>query len=377
MDEVKILLTIPSFKGKGGVSSYYKSVLPYLLKRCNLDYIEIGSAQRKRFHFLNDQLKLRERISENQNIKLVHINPSLDFKSFIRDGLFAWQVKKKNKKLLVFFRGWNKNFEKKVDKNIMLKSFFTHTFGKADAFIVLATEFKEKLKEWGIEVPIYGETTVVDDGLIEGFNIQKKIESLLNNDFINFLFLARLEKEKGVIESIKIFEYFKSKGIKGKLTIAGDGPYREEVIHRINKSPYFKDIKYVGFVEGEKKRKILEKAHIYLFPTYYGEGLPTSVLEAICFGCFVITTDVGGLKDLWRKHKWGICVPLDMVVGSKIEGVKKIYDKFLAMRNSVLDIMCENYKYGIKKFLASTVSSRIDNIYKSLITNKNGNFKQR
>ena len=361
----EILVTVPSLVQKGGVSNYYRAVFPHLKKLVNLEYLEIGKSK-KRFYPVNDQLLFLKKV-KNKETKLVHINPSLDLKSFIRDGLFAWQAKANKKKLLVFWHGWDKNFEKKVDNNLIFKKFFSHTFGKADAFIVLASEFKEKLIKWGITAPIYLETTAVDDKLLEGFDIERKLKTFLESEWINFLFLARFEKEKGIMETLEVFDILRRQGMKIKLTIAGDGPYKKKVLQRIKESPYQKDIKYVGFVEGEKKKKLFESSHVYIFPTYYGEGLPNSVLEAICLGCFVVTTDVGGLKDLWKKNKWGMCLNTDNL---KPDIISKIILQEINNRKKDVLIMKNNYRFCIKNFLASNVSKRIKSIYENVINLK-------
>jgi len=363
-----VLLTIPSLKGKGGVRSYYKAVLPSLRKLANLEYLEIGSACGRKFHFVLDQLYFNKELKNNKSIKLVHINPSLVPKSFLRDGFFAWQAKKNKKKLLVFFHGWDKNFENKIDNSPVLRKFFLHTFGKADAFIVLASDFKNKLREWGIKIPIYVETTAVDDKLVGSFNIQEKLKKFHQEETINFLFLARLEKEKGIMETIDIFEILKNRGLKIKLTIAGDGSYREEVLKRIKKSPYFDDIEYVGYVKGEKKKEIFEKSHIYFFPTYYGEGMPTSVLEAMCFGCFVVTTDVGGLKDLWKRHKWGRQIKVEDVKDGKLfDLIDSLEEISIKNREFIINTMEKNYLYGINNFLGSKVALRLKKIYNKIM----------
>ena len=365
---MKVLLTAPPLNGKGGVSAFYRAVTPHLAKYIDLKYLEIGSATRRRLHYVSDQIAFMQACKKN--VDLVHINPSLDSKSIIRDGLFLHYAKKKNKKVLVFFHGWDRKFEKKIANSGILRGFLRSTFGKADKIIVLASDFKKKLEEWGIEVPICIGTTAVDDSLVENFDVTEKLNSFINGESIKFLFLARLEREKGVIETLDMYDFLRSKGINAKLIIAGDGPSRKEMLNRIVESQYKKDIEYIGFVEGERKKKLFGKAHIYVFPTTYGEGMPTSVLEAICFGCFVITTDVGGLKDLWKKHKWGMCISSAEIVNNRTRAIRIIYDEFVKIRDNMPSVMHSNWKFGAENFLANKISKRIKSIYESLVSKK-------
>ena len=53
---------------------------------------------------------------------------------------------------------------------------------------------------------------------------------------------------------------------------------------------------------GEKKRRLFAEAHVFCLPTYYSyyEGQPISILEAYASGCVVITTDHGGICDIFK-----------------------------------------------------------------------------
>jgi len=61
-------------------------------------------------------------------------------------------------------------------------------------------------------------------------------------------------------------------------------------------------VKFLGYVRGPNKVDALENNDIYCFPSYFGEGMPNSVLEALAFGMPVITCCVGGLTDISPKN---------------------------------------------------------------------------
>ena len=56
-------------------------------------------------------------------------------------------------------------------------------------------------------------------------------------------------------------------------------------------------VKFVGWVSGDAKSKILSTTDILVLPSYY-EGLPISVLEAMSYAMPVITTPVGGIPEV-------------------------------------------------------------------------------
>ncbi len=69
-------------------------------------------------------------------------------------------------------------------------------------------------------------------------------------------------------------------------------------------------VTYHGVMLGEEKRHLLHRAHILCLPTYYAyEGQPIAILEGYAAGCAVITTDHGGIFDVFEPGKNGFAVP--------------------------------------------------------------------
>ena len=143
----KILITLPSLNDIGGVASFYNSLLPHLNNtKYSIATLEIGSTKGRNnpFYSFSDQIRFGMFL-KNFRPDIVHINPSLNFKSFFRDGLFIYQAKQKKLPVIVFFRGWLKSFESILYKRFF--GFFRRTYARADSFIVLAKEFKKKLQK--------------------------------------------------------------------------------------------------------------------------------------------------------------------------------------------------------------------------------------
>ena len=356
----KILITLPSLKeDPGGVARYYNSILPYLHKSKNIgiEIFEIGSTHGKNvfFHPINDQIKFIRKISLIKP-DIVHINPSLNLKSFIRDALFIFWTKKQKIQVIVFFHGWSTKFEKKIDG--ILKTFFNLTYKKADAFIVLASEFKNKLRTLKINKPIHILTTVVEESLVESFSIEKKIKRIKTAKTTRLLFLSRLEKEKGIFETIEAFKLLLDKKYNIMLSIAGDGSITKEVYGHIERLGLSNKIVMLGYVKGKEKIQIFTEHDIYCFPTYHGEGMPTSVLEAMAFGMPVITRPVGGIIDFFQNGKMGyLCETI------KPEEIAERIETILSDKNKICDYALYNHEYAKKHFMASIVADKLLNIY--------------
>jgi glycosyltransferase involved in cell wall biosynthesis len=352
----KILLITPQLASKGGVSAFWNALLLSFKTFNDIQFktLEIGGHGKNIFGVFLDQWRV-SRVSKNSFSKAI-INPSLLNKSFFRDGLFAKQLNRKKIPFIVFFHGWDKNFEQQVDKRYI--NFFINSFAHAETIFVLSPEFKKKLIEWGYKGQIIVETTMIDDILIENFSLEKKLKTKKSSKAIQILFLARIEREKGIFEMIEAFQEL-SKSIKEiELIIAGDGKDFREVTKLVE---HQNNIHMVGEVEGEEKIKLFSESDIYCLPSY-SEGLPISVLEAISFGLPVVTTKVGGLKYFFKDKKMGI-----MVEAKDSNQLKEALEKLLPDKNLMNRVAQFNFEYG-QKHLTNTVTAQ--RLYPYLKENK-------
>jgi glycosyltransferase involved in cell wall biosynthesis len=357
---MEILITLPSLNDKGGVASYYNSILPFLIqtKDINISLFHIGSRENKTksFHFITDQVRFAKKISKG-NIDIVHVNPSLDLKSFFRDGLIVYQAKQKNIPVLVYWHGWKIEFANKVERFLIW--FFKWTFQRADRTIVLADEFKEQLKAWGLKTPIDLGTTAVDESLLTGYNFDKKSNSMIKMDEVKILFLSRIEKAKGIFETLDAFKLLLMKDLNIHLSIAGEGLALEHAKIYSNRIGLpKKKVSFLGYLKNKKKAEAFASHHIYCLPTYYDEGLPASVLEAMAFGLPVITRPVGGLKDFFENKKMGY-----ITKSRSPSKISELIELLLKDRTMLLDMAKYNYQYA-KIFLSSKVAEQLFLIYR-------------
>ena len=359
----KILITLPHLRKPGGVASYYNAILPHL-KNYNIYRLEIGSNDNKigLINPINDQLRFHNTISKIRP-NLVHLNPSLGPKSFFRDGFFVWQCKKKKIPFLVFWRGWDKKFEKTVNHRLL--PFFKYTFACASAFIVLASEFKNKLVQWGINSPVYIETTAVEESLLKDTDpLSKWVNDgfLLEDKPLKILFLARLEHNKGAFETLDAIKLLLDKGHNVTLTVAGDGSVYSDLQEYATKLGIEDDkVTFTGYIRGMEKKRTLNEHHVYCFPTTYGEGLPNSVLEAMAFGMPVITTPLGGLADMFLDDKMGF-----LVKSKRPEEIADKIEKLINNPQKMIEIAKFNATYAREHFMAPKVATRIMSIYQEI-----------
>jgi glycosyltransferase involved in cell wall biosynthesis len=350
----KILWTTPRLNRPGGVSNYVSLVYSYL--RDHVDLFFIGSLQESEglFKFkriFSDYIALCKLLLKS-DYQLIHINTSLAWKAFLRDmGIIVISILFK-RPFIIYFHGWNQDFEKIVQSAPF--SLFRLLLFRSQAIIVLAQSFKETLLAWGYRQPIYVETTAVpDENFAKGEQAMRR-RSQRAGEF-TLLFLSRLERAKGIYESIQAYTILKRRAPQSRFIIAGDGSEKAAAMHYAVQLGV-PDIEFVGFVSGHAKDAVLSDADALLFPSY-GEGMPTNVLEAMSFGLPVITRPVGGLKDFFQDGQMGF------LTESLNPEVFAEYLYSLLHNNNITDIGFYNINYANNHFRASSIANRLLNIY--------------
>lgn len=269
----------------------------------------------------------------------------------MRDSIFLRISKLLRIKTVVFFHGWDEKLAKKISRE---PEEFVNLFDRSDAFLVLASQFRERMKQWGITKPIYLTTTKVENRLVRDFDINSKDRNQ------TLLFLARIEEYKGIFIVLKAFVKISKIIPDTKLIIAGSGSALSEAKKFVSNNN-LKNVEFKGFIDGNELMKTFNQSDIYILPTY-GEGMPTAVLEAMAFGLPVITRPVGGLVDFFEDEKMGFLIDsLDPV-----DFAEKVIE-LIKNEKKQIQISHFNHKYASCNFLASEVAKSMEQIFKKTL----------
>ncbi|MFC9597777.1 glycosyltransferase family 4 protein [Peribacillus butanolivorans] len=133
--------------------------------------------------------------------------------------------------------------------------------------------------------------------IIPGSGVNLDYYSLLDypsDETINFLFIARVMKEKGIDQYLEAADYIKAKYPNTVFHILGfcEGAYEDKL-----KEMQAKDIiKYHGMQSDVRGFHKISSCTIH--PTYYPEGMSNVLLESAASGRPVITTDRAGCREI-------------------------------------------------------------------------------
>ena len=360
---MRVLVTTPLIDKPGGVANYYKTLRPHL--PVEVEYFTVGARAdtdarlAMLIRLFCDYLAFFRELRRG-GCDLVHLNPSLVPKAIVRDAIFLLIAKSLGTRVIVFFRGWDAGCENFIRKYCL--TMFRFVYNKADAFIVLAMEFKEAIADMGFTAHVFLETTVVADEVFESMPVKCERSGFERSEMsLNILTLTRIEKTKGVYETIDAYRELKERYPLLTLTIAGDGrdlPAIKQYVQDLE----IPDIDFPGFVRGELKRRTFNQADIYVLPTTCGEGMPNSVLEAMASGLPIVTRPVGGIRDYFENGRMGFLTEsLDPKVFAALMEPLIVDD---ALRRT---IGAFNRDYARTHFRASDVASRLQAIYRKVM----------
>jgi glycosyltransferase involved in cell wall biosynthesis len=114
------------------------------------------------------------------------------------------------------------------------------------------------------------------------------------DDSINFLFISRVMKEKGIDQYLDVAAYIKQKYPNTVFHIIGfcEDEYEDKL----------KDMQEKGFIKYHGKqsdvREFHQFSHCTVHPTFYPEGMSNVLLESAACGRPVITTNKSGCREI-------------------------------------------------------------------------------
>lgn len=141
-----------------------------------------------------------------------------------------------------------------------------------------------------------------------GVNLEKhKVKLYPQGNRINFLYVARVMKEKGIDLYLTAAKIIHEKYPYTVFHVCGmcDDPDYLDILKKEEKNGY---IKYHG--QQRDMAPFFEKAHCIVHPSYYPEGMSNVLLEAAASARPIIATDRAGCRETVDDGITGFVVPI-------------------------------------------------------------------
>jgi glycosyltransferase involved in cell wall biosynthesis len=218
--------------------------------------------------------------------------------------------KRKNKKIILLVRQdiveMNKTRYSGLKKyfaiyfsNYYDKYFLKHLNNTNISIITSGEKLAEKYLKYSSNVFSFADSRyllqdVISNQDIKNINISNKIQ---------FIFVGRLEVNKGII---LLLNFAKKYANKISLIIIGDGLMSGYINNYIQENNLTNTVSLLGHIEyGPNLLKYYKKSDFFIFPSY-SEGLPQVILEAMACGCVIFSSNVGSITTIVKEEFNGI-----------------------------------------------------------------------
>jgi glycosyltransferase involved in cell wall biosynthesis len=197
-----------------------------------------------------------------------------------------------------------------VDLSIVLSSFSRYDAEKlmARKVIVVAGGISDPCPEFETQVlPRHRARIEARKKILAGdFQIQDETEKI-----VNVIFIALCIREKGIYDSIEgvalANEKLAAEGSPLRFRLTLIGPFasdaeEKELREFIRRRTLENSVVVLGFVSDERKKRELNEADIFCFPSYHvAEGQPASLMDAFAYGLPSVTTRWRAIPEMFPE----------------------------------------------------------------------------
>lgn len=186
----------------------------------------------------------------------------------------------------------------------------------------------------------------------EIFKKSKVEEVYLENKYPTFISVGRIGKQKGYDMLYEVHKLLLVENIHHTIYIVGQGPDYNALKQKIEHEGYSESFVLLG--QKENPFPYIQSANFYVQSSRY-EAYPLSIGEALILKKIVISTNVGGIREMIKNGENGLLT--ESSVGGIYEGMKKI------LSNSELVIQIKNNLANIEEqFDSKKIFSQVEKI---------------
>lgn len=229
------------------------------------------------------------------------------------------------------------------------------SFLSAAKIVFLSDEFQREVKKKLRRVYNKKKTAVIPNGIdLTVYYPPQKI----NKDEVTIGMQSRLTANKDHATLLHAVALLKTQGYNIKLTIAGDGSCKQELLLLTEKLDIGNYVEFAGMLEETDLVNFLHQLTIYVHASF-GETMSTAIMQAMACGLPVIASDVPGIQNMIIHNKTGILVPVKNI--RSLSGAIK----YLMDNKPVADELGNNaYNFATHNFSSSSMFKK----YKELFT---------
>lgn len=304
----RVLLLGPSLQAVSGVSTHLGLLFgSFLSTGFELLHFQVGSEGRAEsrlqklwrfaaspFHFSAALLRHKPDV--------VHLNTSLEPKSYWRDLIYLLLAKLVGRKVVYQVHGGAlpQDF---FPRSRLLTGLLRGALRLPDAVVLLADIELRAYRQFVPEARL-----VVIANAIETADLVDAPLALMAEAPLHLAYLGRLAENKGIFDIVAALCLLRNRNIRVRVSIAGGGPDEARLRQAVESAGMQDMVHFWGPLFGPEKNALWKAADVFVFPTYHREGLPYALLEAMAAGAVPVTCPVGAIPDVMADGVHGLFV---------------------------------------------------------------------
>jgi glycosyltransferase involved in cell wall biosynthesis len=280
----------------GGIRVTENALVSELRKHSGVtvDVFEFGSridnetVLQRVFGRARDVVTYYRRISRKKP-NIVYINSYFDRRALIRDIWYAFVSHIRRVALVVKFHGSD---ESVLRRRFSLWRVVTRIiFRWSQCIVVLSRDEMEMFRSASFDSP---KLRLMKNCLaLSRFSEpgHRKLEPP------GILFIGRFIEEKGLLDLLRAASLLADSGRSFTVYCVGDGPIRKVAEGLTGELRLGNHVKFVGFVSEDAAANYYLRCTVLAFPSYFQEGLPMTILQAVAAGLPIVSTRVRAVGD--------------------------------------------------------------------------------
>lgn len=215
----------------------------------------------------------------------------------LKDLLIFWLLRGKVGRVVLHLHGGSFR-DAVLDRSWLLRKWNAVFLSQVDKIVITGHSHKEIFRDI---VALQQLAVVPNFALPQLFTTTDEIRRKFENvERVRILYVSGMDSRKGYARLLDAYLALPPE-IRARLQLdfAGRFDNPQEQIAFEARIAAVEDVAYHGIVNGDRKRQLFAKAHVFCLPTSYLEGQPLTILEAYASGCLVLTTPQPGILDVF------------------------------------------------------------------------------
>jgi len=362
--EMRIFMLVPRSNIQGGTPK----ILPHLISAlrslgCYIVTAQWGrqkdteSLAKKVLGRVRDIARIRQSLLY-QEFDVMLINTSHDWATLSRDIPLLLVTRCLCRHILLLFHG-SKSGLLLQPGHMGFKQASALLLRLSDAVLVLSSEeqrqweqFYPSGKFFVVSNPFVSAVTSVAPSCPGSWNLRLGIPVLL--------FVGRLVREKGIFDLLDAMARLTER-TPCHLLVVGNGPAAQQLQEQVVSLGLSDCVTLTGYLEGSVLAEAYQTSDIFVLPTYWDEGFPAVIVEAMNGGLPIVTTRIRGAADHLQEGVNALFVPPRNPVVLADTLVRLLADPVLRAQMS-----CAN-REKVKDFTPEVVGRHYLNVLQAVI----------